>query len=267
MPLLLVLILFHFNMSLSYTPAECPYFMSLQHVPISRPCNMSSFHIPVTGPHFRPCNMFLFEFMSLQHGSISYLCSMFPFYVHATVLSLFCAPATWPYPMTLEHVPISCPYNIVISHPCKISSFYLPATLPISRPSNVSLFHVPETFPYFTSLQHVPTLHPCNLVPFHFPCSMSLFHVLTTYLIPLEHVLISHPWDISLFHVTLRHVLISHPCDVSLFYTPATCPCFTFFQQVSILCPCNMYPFHAPALTVGTIVVFLFLLARWILLW
>ena len=74
----------------------CHFNIPLQHVPISRPCNMSSFHIPVTCPHFRPCNMFLFEFISLQHGSISYLCSMFPFYVHATC----------PYSVPLQHVPI-----------------------------------------------------------------------------------------------------------------------------------------------------------------
>ena len=152
-------------------------------------------------------------------------------------MSPFHVPTT-----SLFHIPVKFPHFISLQH------------FPISRRSNVSLFHVPETFPYFMSLQHVAISHPCNMVPFHFPCSMSLFHVLTTYLIPLEHVLISHPWDISLFHVTLRHVLISHPCDMSLFYTPATCPCFTSFQQVSILCPCNMYPFHAPALRVGTIV-------------
>ena len=210
---------------------------------------MSSFSSLQHGPIWIHILATWFYFLTLQHVPI--LCPCY--------LSLFCAPATCSYPMTLEHVPISCPYNIVISHPCKISSFYLPATFPISRPSNMSLFHVPETFPYFTSLQHVPISHPCNMVPFQFPCSMSLFHVLTTYLIPLEHVLISHPWDISLFHVTLQHVLISHPCDMSLFYTPATCPCFTSLQQVSILCPCNMYPFHAPALRVGTIVLFSFL--------
>ena len=152
-------------MSLSYAPAACPHFMSLHHVPISHPCNMSLFHIPVTCPHFRPCNMFLFEFMSLQHGSISYLCSMFPFYVHATVLSLFCAPATWPYPMTLEHVPISCPYNIVISHPCKISSLFL-------SPCNISPFHVVATCHYSTSLRHFLILRPCNI---------SLFHILATW--------------------------------------------------------------------------------------
>lgn len=154
--------------------------------------------------------------------------------------------------MSPFHVPTTSLFHIPVKFP---HYFYLPATFPVSRRSNVSLFHVPETFPYFMSLQHVAISHPCNMVPFHFPCSMSLFHVLTTYLIPLEHVLISHPWDILInFHVTLRYILISHPCDMSLFYTPATCLCFTSLQQVSILCPCNMYPFHAPALRVGTIV-------------
>ena len=108
------------RMSLFHVPATCPHFTFLQHVIISHPCNMSSF------PSLQHVTIWIqvlatwFHFLPLQHVPI--LCPCY--------LSLFCAPATCSYPMTLEHVPISCLYNIVISHPCKISSFYLPATFP-----------------------------------------------------------------------------------------------------------------------------------------
>ena len=210
-------------MSLFHVPATCPHFTSLHHVIISHPCDMSSFsslqHVPIW-IHILAT---WFHFLPLQHVPI--LCPCY--------LSLFCSPATCSYPMTLEHVPISCPYNIVISHPCKISSLFL-------SPCNFSPFHVVATCHYSTSLRHFLILCPCNMSLFHIlatwfhfisPAACPYFmSSLTTYLIPLEHVLISHPWDILIsrhlaicpYFTSLWHVLILHPCNVSLFHILAT---------------------------------------------
>ena len=147
MPLLLVLNLCPFNMSLSYAPAECPYFMSLQHV----------FHIPVTCPHFRPCNMFLFKFTSLQHGSISYsaVCSHF---ISMLLVRILCSCN-----MSLSHVPRACSYFSSLWH------------VRLSLPCDMSLFHILVTCPHFTPLQHVPVSHPCNMSPFYAPATCTHF--------------------------------------------------------------------------------------------
>ena len=144
----------------------------------------------------------------------------------------------------------------------------------------MSLFPVLATcHTYFMSLWHSLILCPCNIFPFHVlakcryftslwhflilhASKMSLFHIRATWFhftppaacshspracpdfSSLHHVSISQLCNISLFHVTLERVLILHPCNISLFHIPASC----------------MYPFYAPALRVGNVLLSLFLL-------
>lgn len=163
-------------------------------------------------------------------------------------MSLFPVLATrHTYFMSLWHFLILCACNIFPFHVlAKCRYFTSLWHFLILRASKMSLFHIlatwfhfipPAACSHFMSMLLALILCPCNMSLSHSPRACPDFS-------SLHHVSISLLCNISLFHVTLQRVLILHPCNMSLFHIPASC----------------MYPFYAPALRVGYVLLSLFLL-------